>query len=94
MQRTMDLIRMRGVKYWPAPFLPSAAAFSKRPSYAAALMSVRDQRLPRLRVERIERLDDVLAQVAALRTRARVDSRALGQGAKVHAVEVFSHQRR
>jgi len=25
--RIIDLIRMRGVKYWPAPFLPSAAAF-------------------------------------------------------------------
>ncbi len=40
MQRTMVWIRMRGVKYWPAPFLPSLAAFSSSPSNAAALMSV------------------------------------------------------
>ena len=29
MQRTMDWMRMRGVKYWPAPFLPSLAAFQQ-----------------------------------------------------------------
>ena len=40
MQRTMLWIRGRGVKYWPAPFLPSAAAFSRRPSKAAAFTSV------------------------------------------------------
>ena len=39
MHRTMAWIRMRGVKYCPAPFLPSAAAFSSRPSKAAALTS-------------------------------------------------------
>ena len=35
----MHSISGRGVKYWPAPFLPSAAAFSSRPSNAAALTS-------------------------------------------------------
>ncbi|SHW63550.1 Uncharacterised protein [Mycobacteroides abscessus subsp. abscessus] len=40
MQRTIDWMRMRGVKYWPAPFLPSLAAFSNNPSNAAAVMSV------------------------------------------------------
>ena len=40
MQRTMALIRRRGVKYCPAPFLPSLAAFSSRPSNAAALTSM------------------------------------------------------
>ena len=29
----------RGVKYWPAPFLPSLAAFSSRPSNAAPFTS-------------------------------------------------------
>ena len=32
MQRTIDWISTRGVKYCPAPFLPSLAAFSSRPS--------------------------------------------------------------
>ena len=32
MQRTMDWMSRRGVKYCPAPFLPSLAAFSSRPS--------------------------------------------------------------
>ena len=39
MQRTMDWIRTRGVKYCPAPFLPSLAAFSSSPSKAAAFTS-------------------------------------------------------
>ena len=38
-QRTIDWIRRRGVKYCPAPFLPSLAAFSSNPSNTAALMS-------------------------------------------------------
>ena len=38
-QRTIDWISTRGVKYCPAPFLPSLAAFSSSPSKAAALMS-------------------------------------------------------
>ena len=37
MQRTMDWISTRGVKYWPAPFFPSLAAFSSRPSKACGL---------------------------------------------------------
>ena len=35
----MDWISTRGVKYWPAPFLPSLAAFSSRPSKAAPFTS-------------------------------------------------------
>ena len=38
-RRTMHSISGRGVKYWPAPFLPSAAVFSSSPSNAAALTS-------------------------------------------------------
>ena len=37
MTRTIDLMSGRGVKYCPAPFLPSLAAFSSNPSYAWAL---------------------------------------------------------
>ena len=37
--RIMERMRCRGVKYCPAPF-SVAAYFSKRPSYAAALMSM------------------------------------------------------
>jgi hypothetical protein len=39
MQGTIDWIRIRGVKYCPAPFLPSLAAFSSNPSNAAAFTS-------------------------------------------------------
>jgi hypothetical protein len=39
MTRTMDWISTRGVKYCPAPFLPSLAAFSSRPSKAAPFTS-------------------------------------------------------
>ena len=34
---TIDCINIRGVKYCPAPFLLSLAAFSNKPSYASAL---------------------------------------------------------
>jgi hypothetical protein len=37
--RTIDLISTRGVKYWPAPFFPSLAAFSSKPSNAAPFTS-------------------------------------------------------
>ncbi len=36
---TMAWMSGRGVKYWPAPFLPSLAAFSSRPSNAAPFTS-------------------------------------------------------
>ena len=39
MQRTIDSMRTRGVKYCPAPFLPSLAAFSSSPSNAAPFTS-------------------------------------------------------
>jgi hypothetical protein len=39
MQRTMLWISSRGVKYCPAPFLPSLAAFSSKPSNASAFTS-------------------------------------------------------
>ena len=39
-QRTTDWISRRGVKYCPAPFFPSLAAFSSSPSKTAALISI------------------------------------------------------
>ena len=38
-QRTIASMSSRGVKYWPAPFFPSLAAFSSKPSKASALTS-------------------------------------------------------
>ncbi|KAF5056552.1 hypothetical protein DSECCO2_366250 [anaerobic digester metagenome] len=39
MQRTIAWISTRGVKYCPAPFFPSLAAFSSSPSNAAPFTS-------------------------------------------------------
>src|ERR1700751_331891 len=65
--RMIESMRTRGVKYWPAPFLPSLAAFSSNPSNAA--FNVHIHRRPVLFVDHC---DDTFEVYRVIATRSRL----------------------